>query len=376
MSKGTEVAMFGEKSALPAHLQKAFGGETNIVVKEGVPALTFKGSKWKVKIGDEEKVLTRMVDGEREPIAIMKVVVVAVNDKRSRSYYEGKFVDGENKSPDCWSLDGVAPSKACSTPQSSTCAACPYAVKGSKITENKKETTACAPYKRLAIVLAGKIGKIPPLMLKIPQTSMWDKNNPEAEAENYFAWDQYMKFLHARGVPHTAALVTRIKFDENTAYPKLLFSADRWLEESELAAVKELIENDEVQNIAFGGAEENAPATPHAAPGGNDDGEDDEPTAEEVDDDVEEVEVPKPKKRRAKKVEEAPKAPEVVDDDDGDFDLDGDEEEEDAVIVEEKPKAKTKAKAKAKAKAPVEEVEEAASDDAGLGDLLGEWDDD
>jgi hypothetical protein len=360
MSKSTEVAMFGEKSALPAHLHKAFGGETNIVVKEGIPALTFKGSKWKVKIGDEEKVLTRIVDGEKEPVATMKAVVVAVNDKRSRNYYEGKFVDGENKSPDCWSLDGIAPSKACTTPQSSTCASCPFAVKGSKITENKKETTACAPYKRLAVIPVQGLKKLPVLLLKVPQTSMWDKNNPEAEAENYFAWDQYMKFLHSRGVPHTAALVTRIKFDENTAYPKLLFSADRWLDEAELGLVKELVDDKEIQDIAFGGAEEQAPVSKASS----EETEYDEEIVEEKED----VETAKPKRRRDAPKKEAKKEPEVSDD--GDLDLDDDEEEAKVATAKEKPKAK----AKAKSKPAAEEVAEA--DDDGLGDLLGEWDDD
>lgn len=269
MSTNNAVTLFNQ-SQMPAHLA-AFEGHENVLPRDTTPALTFRGKTWRLRQGGEEIVLTRKTtDGDTEPATVVKVVVLNFNPKRSRMFYAGAYVEGQNQSPACWSSDGERPDKDVSQPCAATCASCPNSVKGSKITANNKETTACTPVKRAAVIPAGRLD-MEALLLKIPQTSMWDKNNPEAEAQGYFAWDQYVDFLRQRGVKHSAAVVTKIKFDPNVAYPKLLFTAERWLEADEVSKVVPLVESGEVKKLLAGkiheGGETEAPATGQATPG-------------------------------------------------------------------------------------------------------------
>ena len=237
---------------MPAHLAAAFGTDENILERQTTPALTFRGKTWRMRIGGEETVLTRVDEnGESMPMQTVQVVVLNLNQKRSRVFYQGGFVEGKNSSPVCWSTDGAAPDTDVSAPCAKTCASCPNSVKGSKITESGHEVMACAPVKRLAVVPIVRLD-MEPLLLKVPQTSIWDKNNPEADARGCYAWDQYTDFLRQRGVKHTAAVVTRIRFDPNVAYPKLLFSAGRWLTAEETAMVVPLVNTEAVQKLLVG----------------------------------------------------------------------------------------------------------------------------
>jgi outer membrane biosynthesis protein TonB len=58
--------------------------------------------------------------------------------------------------------------------------------------------------------------------------------------------------LRSRGVHHTASVVTKLKFDSNAAYPKVIFSPDRWLEQSELAVVAPIAKSEEVKALLDG----------------------------------------------------------------------------------------------------------------------------
>jgi hypothetical protein len=222
-------------------------------------------------LGGDETVLTKkdQETGESMPMQTVQVVVLNLNQKRSRVFYTGGFVEGKNASPSCWSTNGEAPDSDVGTPCAKTCASCPNSVKGSKITEAGHEVTACSPVKRLAVLPINRLD-MEPLLLKVPQTSIWDKNNPEAEARGCYAWDQYADYLRQRGVKHTAAILTRIRFDPNVAYPKLLFSAVRWLDAEETAMVVPLVNTEAVQKLLAGkiseGGEVAEAATETAAP--------------------------------------------------------------------------------------------------------------
>jgi hypothetical protein len=247
-----ELALItGGELAVPAHLA-AFNDDSNIAVRDSLPTLSFKGKVWRTKIeGEEVQLMRKNADGDTEPVPMVKIVVLDANRNRSRAYYEGSFVEGSSKAPDCWSGDGIKPDKDVKQPCAATCASCPNSVKGSKINDNGKETTACSATKRVAVLPIAKL-TMAPMLLKIPQTSIWDKNNAEHEATGFYAWDQYLDFLRARGAKHTAAVVTKVKFDPNVAYPKLLFAAERWLEEAEMQAIIPVYKSEAVQKIING----------------------------------------------------------------------------------------------------------------------------
>jgi hypothetical protein len=225
---------------LPAHLAEVFGDEGNIAPRVTIDQLSYRGKVWRRIVKGEETELTRIAQdtGEIEPLPIVQVIILDHNKQRSRSFFEGNYEEGKNSSPRCYSSDGVKPDASVKEPIAATCATCPNAVKGSKITESGKQSTLCSPFKRVAIIPSEKIGTHPPLLLKLAQTSIWDGQNDENEAKGWYAWDNYLDMLRARGCKHTAMVETRIKFDLRVAYPKLLFSAARWLSPEEVVPAK------------------------------------------------------------------------------------------------------------------------------------------
>lgn len=261
---------------LPAHLANVFGEEGNIQPRVTINQLSYRGKVWRRVVKGEEVQLTRTSQetGEIEPLPIVSIVILDHNKQRSRSFFEGNYEEGKNSSPRCYSSDGVKPDPSVKEPIAASCATCPNAVKGSKITESGKQSTLCSPFKRVAVIPSAQIGQHPAMLLKLAQTSIWDGQNQENEAKGWYAWDNYLDMLRARGAKHTAMVETRVKFDLRVAYPKLLFSAARWLSPEEALAVKAEMEkqHDDIDTIINGAGNEDgvmgqptATQTPDAA---------------------------------------------------------------------------------------------------------------
>ncbi len=241
---------------VPAHLSALFGDAENITQRSSINQLSYRGKVWRRVVDGEETQLTRKnSDGDTEPVPIVSMVILDHNKSRSRAFYSGNFEEGKNAAPVCFSADGISPDTGVKEPCAASCAACPNSVKGSKITENGKQSTACSPFKRIAVVPSQALGKHPVMLLRLAQTSIWDKDNNENEAKGWYAWDQYVDMLRARGAKHTAAVETKIKFDLRQAYPKLLFSAARWLDAEEAGKAKARLteSKDEITAILTGG---------------------------------------------------------------------------------------------------------------------------
>ena len=139
---------------MPAHLAALFGDACNIEARQSTNMLSYKGKVWRTVVDGEEHELKRKdpETGDELPVQVINLVVLDMNKARSRAYYEGDFVDGENRRPRCSSIDGVKPDATIQNPIAATCASCPNAVKGSKQTPDGKATTLCAPNKRVAVV--------------------------------------------------------------------------------------------------------------------------------------------------------------------------------------------------------------------------------
>lgn len=242
----SNIIPFNTSAEVPAHLLALFGDDSNIAPRVTTNQLSYRGRVWRRIVDGEESQLTRkdQESGDSVPIPIVNLVVLDHNKGRSRAFYEGGFEEGKNSAPRCSSIDGVKPDASIKDPCAATCATCPNAVKGSKITENQKQTTACSPFKRIAVVPSQLVGKHVPMLLRLAQTSVWDKENSANEAQGWYAWDQFLDMLRARGALHTAAVETKVKFDLRVAYPKLLFQASRWLNVEEAEAAKQQMKND------------------------------------------------------------------------------------------------------------------------------------
>lgn len=260
------LTMFDPKANMPAHVASFFGDEgSNIADRQTVPSLSPQGKQWTISLDGNKTVLQRRnADGDVEPVSTLRVVVLDYAKRRGRAYYEGAYDPAKESAPICWSDDGIAPDDSLPTmaagvtpepgqprKMASRCDACPMAAKGSKITDNGKAVTACSQHRMLAVVPAMKLD-MEPLRLKIAITSDFDKQSPDAEAQGWYAFSNYTDFLKSRGVQHTAAIVTKMKFDHNAAYPKIFFAADRWLEPAELAQVAPLTKDERVQKLLGG----------------------------------------------------------------------------------------------------------------------------
>lgn len=255
--------------AVPEHLANAFGDDSNMEPGGNpTPQLSVRGKLFRIVKDGEETVLTRRNADtqEDEPISMLNLVVVNQGARGARAYYKDNYDSGTSAPPTCFSLDGKVPSLESVEKQAASCAECPHAVKGSRMTQSGHATTSCTLQRRLAVLPAGQLD-FDPLLLRLAPTSAWDKNNQANEANGWFAWHQYCDFLRARGVQHTAQVVTKVKFD-NTEYPKVLFKADRFIDQNEVAKIKPITDSAEVQDILYGAGRDRGSAddVPKAQP--------------------------------------------------------------------------------------------------------------
>lgn len=227
--------------AFPANLAALFGGKSNLAPVDNTPSLSFKGKVFQVNVKGQHR---QLLDAEENPLPMVDVIVLGANRFRSRTYYEGGYTEGSTASPVCSSYNGKTPAKEVEEPQSSSCETCPHSVKGSKITESGAATTACSLRQRLVVIPSDK-PDFDALLLNLASTSTFDKEEPDA-AKGWFSWTGYTKNLQARGVPHTAGVITRIRFSAAEAYPKLQFKFAGIIDESIAGVIASRIDSDEV----------------------------------------------------------------------------------------------------------------------------------
>jgi hypothetical protein len=209
-------------SKVPSFVQKA---ELSSLAKALVGSGTDNTKRVSIKGG-----VFRLVAGNKEIASIedrhLDVVIVNAAPKVARTFYAGKFVEGENNGPACWSPDGETPSKDATDPQSDRCATCPQNVRGS----GEGESRACRYSQRLAVVLADDLeGDV--LQLTLPATSIFGKE----EGENR-PLQAYARWLAAQNI-NPEMVVTHMKFDTKAAVPKLFFKPMRWLDDEEYETV-------------------------------------------------------------------------------------------------------------------------------------------
>jgi hypothetical protein len=309
----TALTLFDQPSlAIPSHISTFFDEESNVAERASFNALNVTGKVWSVTVNGENTKLTKQdADGDEVPISIMRVVVLDYGKRRGRSYFEGNYDPNATSKPKCWSDDGLAPSAQVAEPIASKCDGCPMSVKGSKVSDSGKAGTACSQHRILAVVPANKLD-FPALRFKLAVTSDYDGQSPDLQASGWYAFSNLLDLMRSKGVQHTATMVVKMKFDPNAAYPKVIFSPDRWLNEAELVEIRGRVKSDEVQQLITGTTPgEAAPAlpAPKAAPAAAP-----KATASVVIEDEDEDEAPAPKAAKA-----APKAapkPPIVDDDD------------------------------------------------------------
>src|SRR5262252_3642992 len=154
---------------VPAWLQEAPPANINDDLRSG---LGF-GSPPTISIEDQRFTLID-ADGNTEDAGtydkdvggpFIDVMIVDTNSAKSRMFYGNPYVKGSQtfNPPDCWSDNGIAPSKNAARPMWPVCNTCPKAEWGSATSNfTGKGIPACREYKKIAVIHALKYEE-PPL---------------------------------------------------------------------------------------------------------------------------------------------------------------------------------------------------------------------
>ncbi len=238
------------KSQLPAHL-RADAEQARAVAKEfasgvtaGFPIISYRGKVWRVKKSGEE---VAYVDRKGNPLPNIEIVLVRSNPMPSKTYYKGKWQEGDNSPPDCWSSDGIKPDAAVQHKQNNVCATCPRNAWGSRVTDQGKKGRECSDVRRMAVVFYSELRKKGAdahlFLMRVPPASL----NPLKD---------YVEKSLAPANVNPYAVVTEVGFDAQASHPKLTFRVAEddndnaiFLSEDEYELVKKLRESDDAHRI-------------------------------------------------------------------------------------------------------------------------------
>ena len=211
----SNMTLFKSGSVIPDYLREASDATTrDIAGSSGGKQISIKGGVWRMVVGGEEVAKNE----ERS----MNFVVIASGKGVTRTFYAGKYEEGKDLKPSCWSAEGVVPNPEVPNPQSSSCATCTQNIEGS----GDGKARACRYSKRLAVALENDIGGNI-YRLSVPAKSYFGR----AEGEK-MPLQAFGKFLSGHGIPITG-IVTEARFDTAEAVPVLKFRAVRPLTREE-----------------------------------------------------------------------------------------------------------------------------------------------
>jgi hypothetical protein len=235
---------------IPAHLANRIGQPSalaqsimgGITSGDSYPRISIKGSRFRIVEGGTETVMDTTA---------LKVVIVGSNPRLSKTWYAAAWSkDAEPTAPDCYSLDGVGPHPDSTKPQNDLCASCPQNAWGSKTSQEGKQIKACADQKRLAVVAADDPTG-PVYLLQVTPAALKGLN-------------AYQKELAIRGIA-PELIQTKISFDTDASFPKLVFSFGGFNDGETQEAVDKLFGSREVIEIT-GEKADVVRAIPQSAP--------------------------------------------------------------------------------------------------------------
>jgi len=212
-------------------------------ITTGYPILRIKGKVWAITRGGNDPFVLMRPDGDG-PRNSIEVVILDASSHVSKVWYENGYVEGATDAPDCFSPNGIIPDASSAKKQNNTCNGCPQNAWGSKITPAGKQAKACTDSKRLAVVPLGDIRNEAfggPMLLRVPGASL-------AAIKNYS--------MQLKALGHKFYTVgTRLSFDANEAYPKLVLEPIGSLNDDQAHAVVEMRESPVVQAILAEGSD-------------------------------------------------------------------------------------------------------------------------
>ena len=280
----TDVQLF--KSGVPSYLKaQPLNAITKSLLGTGktTKKISIRGNVFRLVVNGKEIATSE----ERS----MKVVLVNVAPKVHRTFYAGVFDPTVKAGPQCWSADGERPDESIDAPQSDACHNCEKNIAGS----GTGKTKACKFGRMLAVVLENDLsGDV--FQLSLPAQSIFGDADGGKMPLNAYA-----QFLAGFNV-NVTAVVTEMRFDTDSATPKLFFKAVRPLTEEEYDALSQRGETPEVKamvKVSFRPQADVAPADVPKLPS--------KAKVKDADEEVGAEEPTQPKKRDSKKEEPAAK---------------------------------------------------------------------
>jgi hypothetical protein len=173
-------------------------------------------------------------DEDGNNIPNIEVVIVKSRENLSNNFYVKYNQNEQHKAPDCWSSDGQVPDQRVpeATKQNPICEGCPQKKMGSAITAAGDATKACRDIRKIAVIpimhlLDRKFDEYGgPMLFTITPTSL----------KNYA---EYLDRIKAMG-HKSFSVVTRMRFDPNVKFQKIVFSPYRALSDEEFELSKEM----------------------------------------------------------------------------------------------------------------------------------------
>ena len=218
----SELSIFKNGAAIPAHLRRTELSETTKALMGSTSSrrISIKGGIFRLIVGGQE--IAKNEDRS------MNIIIAAAAPKTSRQYYEATYQDAIATAPSCYSNNGETPDTSCEKPQSSACLTCPQNIAGS----GQGQSRACRYSHRLAVLLENDIASGEIYELSLASTSLFGKGTDKMPLM------QYVQLLAANGL-NVTDVVTELRFDTDSATPKMVFRAVRYLEIDELESVVE-----------------------------------------------------------------------------------------------------------------------------------------
>jgi hypothetical protein len=202
-------------------------------IRDAFPMLSIKGKVFRARVSGEE---TAFIDpATKQPVPFLDVVLVNGSRTLSKAYYAKGFTEGDFDPPQCWSLDSFKPDASVANKMSVTCQSCPMNVFGSRITDSGKQAKACQDARRVAVVMPHQLTTAEQMLmlLRVPQSSL--KN-----------LKVYVNLLERNNI-EPGNCITRLAFDYQEAFPKLMFNFVAPLPEDSFRKVLELADSSGVQ---------------------------------------------------------------------------------------------------------------------------------
>ena len=289
----SDIALF--KGGVPAYLKELQDDATNSIsgggnAELGQYRISIKGGAFREMVGNKEV----RVSEERA----MNVIIVKAAPNVYRSFYAGAYVEGQNASPACWSVNNQTPADAVpeDQKQASRCMDCKQNIKGS----GQGEGRACRYQQRIAVLVEGETDLRKVAQVILPATSVFGEGE-----KGKLPLQAYGRHLKAHNTP-VVGVVTEMRFDINSPTPKLHFKPVRPITEEEFAAVKDVKDSPDAEKaVAF------IVAPPKAKEEGSDEEFEQKPKVEAK---AEAEKVEEPKKAASKKsAEPAPELANLVD---------------------------------------------------------------